>query len=97
MIQTAVRALTLNIYNGTVPLSPFFFCFNLLLVEDTDQVYSVKYIFGTLQYYLFAYAVSDDMVFQFITTPPVSKYFSDVVCRLRKQCLHLDAFLHAKE
>ncbi|KAF5473495.1 hypothetical protein F2P56_010102 [Juglans regia] len=56
MIQTAVRALTLNIYN-----------------------------------------VSDDIVFQFITTPPVSKYFSDVVCRLRKQCLHLDTFLQAKE
>ncbi|XP_041027932.1 protein TRANSPARENT TESTA 9-like isoform X1 [Juglans microcarpa x Juglans regia] len=56
MIQTAVRALTLNIYN-----------------------------------------VSDDIVFKFITTPPVSKYFSDVVCRLRKQCLHLDTFLQAKE
>lgn len=41
--------------------------------------------------------MSDDIVFQFITTPPVSKYFSDVVCRLRKQCLHLDTFLQAKE
>ncbi|KAB1203036.1 Protein CLEC16A [Morella rubra] len=56
MIQTAVRALTLNTYN-----------------------------------------VSDDMVFQFIATPPASKYFLDLVCRLRQQCLHLDTLLHAKE
>uniref|UniRef100_A0A2N9FWI1 FPL domain-containing protein n=1 Tax=Fagus sylvatica TaxID=28930 RepID=A0A2N9FWI1_FAGSY len=41
MIQTAVRALSLNIYN-----------------------------------------VSDDMVFQFITTPPVSTYFSDLVSNI---------------
>ncbi|XP_050243729.1 protein TRANSPARENT TESTA 9-like isoform X3 [Quercus robur] len=56
MIQTAVRALTLNIYN-----------------------------------------VSDDMVYQFITTPPVSNYFSDLVCRLKEQCVHLDTLLHSKE
>ncbi|XP_075638324.1 protein TRANSPARENT TESTA 9-like isoform X2 [Castanea sativa] len=56
MIQTAVRALTLNIYN-----------------------------------------VCDDMVYQFITTPPVSKYFSDLVCRLKEQCFHLDTLLHSKE
>lgn len=56
MIQTAVRALSLNIYN-----------------------------------------VSDDMVFQFITTPPVSTYFSDLVCRLKEQCFHLDTLLHSKE
>ncbi|XP_059462464.1 protein TRANSPARENT TESTA 9-like isoform X2 [Corylus avellana] len=56
MIQTAIRALTLNTYN-----------------------------------------VCDDMVYQFITTPPVSNYFSDLVCRLRHQCFHLDTFLHAKE
>ncbi|KAL4606009.1 hypothetical protein ACB092_09G071100 [Castanea dentata] len=56
MIQTAVRALTLNIYN-----------------------------------------VCDDMVYQFITTPPVSKYFSDLVCRLKEQCFHLDTLLHSKD
>ncbi|PSS24406.1 Protein CLEC16A like [Actinidia chinensis var. chinensis] len=56
MIQTAVRALTLNIYN-----------------------------------------VSDDMVYQFITTPPVSQYFSDLVLSIRKQCTHLDALVDATD
>lgn len=56
MIQTAIRALTLNTYN-----------------------------------------VCDDMVYQFITTPPVSNYFSDLVCRLRHQCFHLDTLLHSKD
>ncbi|KAJ1385795.1 CLEC16A/TT9, N-terminal [Sesbania bispinosa] len=55
MIQTAIRALILNIYN-----------------------------------------VSDDMVYQFISTPPVSEYFSDLVHRLRDLCFHLDAFLYDK-
>ncbi|KAI9122362.1 hypothetical protein K1719_007051 [Acacia pycnantha] len=55
MINTAIRALTLNIYK-----------------------------------------VSDNMVFQFITTPPVSKYFSDLVCGLRDICFHLDACLHSR-
>ncbi|GLT24903.1 hypothetical protein SLA2020_000650 [Shorea laevis] len=54
MIQTAIRALTLNIYN-----------------------------------------VSDDMVYDFLTTPPASKYFSDLVHSLREQCLHLDALIHS--
>ncbi|KAL6273342.1 hypothetical protein ACE6H2_024034 [Prunus campanulata] len=56
MIQTAIRALTLSIYN-----------------------------------------VSDDMVYQYITTPPVSKYFSDLVSSLSKQFFHLDALVHATE
>ncbi|KAG5243911.1 hypothetical protein OIU77_030977 [Salix suchowensis] len=56
MIQTAIRALTLNIYN-----------------------------------------VSDDMVYQFITTPPFSKYFSDLVHSLKEQCIHLDNLVHALE
>ncbi|XP_057960097.1 protein TRANSPARENT TESTA 9-like isoform X3 [Malania oleifera] len=50
MIQTAVRALTLYIYN-----------------------------------------VSDDMVYQFLTTPPASQYFLDLVQSLRGKCFHLDA------
>lgn len=56
MIQIAVRALTLNIYN-----------------------------------------VSDAMVYQFVTSPPVSEYFSDLVQSLREQCFHLDALVHDKE
>ncbi|KAI9153303.1 hypothetical protein LWI28_009196 [Acer negundo] len=56
MIQTAVRALTLNIYN-----------------------------------------VSDGMVYQFVTTPPVSKYFSDLVHTLREKCVHLDGLVQATE
>ncbi|KAF8403357.1 hypothetical protein HHK36_011459 [Tetracentron sinense] len=55
MIQIAVRALTLNIYN-----------------------------------------VSDDMVHKFITTSPVSEYFSDLVLNLREQCFHLDAIVGVK-
>ncbi|KAA8516800.1 hypothetical protein F0562_017090 [Nyssa sinensis] len=56
MIQTAIRALTLNIYN-----------------------------------------VSDDTVHQFITSPPVSEYFSDLVLSLRRQCFHLDDLVNAAE
>ncbi|RDX87300.1 Protein CLEC16A, partial [Mucuna pruriens] len=55
MIQTAIRALVLNIYN-----------------------------------------VSDGMVYQFISTPPVSEYFSDLVRRLRDLCFRLDAFVYDK-
>ncbi|XP_024187954.1 protein TRANSPARENT TESTA 9 isoform X2 [Rosa chinensis] len=54
MIQTAIRALTLSIYN-----------------------------------------VSDDMVYQYITGPPVSKYFSDLVASLREQFFHLDSLVQA--
>ncbi|XP_050380815.1 protein TRANSPARENT TESTA 9-like isoform X2 [Argentina anserina] len=54
MIQTAIRALTLSIYN-----------------------------------------VSDDMVYQYITAPPVSKYFSDLVASLKEQFFHLDTLVQA--
>ncbi|KAK8600570.1 hypothetical protein V6N12_050423 [Hibiscus sabdariffa] len=56
MIQTAIRALTLNIYN-----------------------------------------ICDDNVYQFVTTPPASIYFSDLVYNLRDQCLQLDALVHSTE
>ncbi|GAB4833270.1 hypothetical protein Ancab_031517 [Ancistrocladus abbreviatus] len=39
------------------------------------------------------YNVSDDMVYQFITSPPASEYFSDLVLSLRKQCLQLDSIV----
>jgi protein CLEC16A len=73
------------------------YLFYLLQVEDIRQILVISYICGTWQQYLFDYAVSDDMVFQFITTPPVSTYFSDLVCRLKEQCFHLDTLLHSKE
>lgn len=56
MIETAVRALTLNIFN-----------------------------------------VSDDMVYQFVTSPPASQYFSDLVYSLREKCLHLDGLVQATD
>ncbi|TQD74640.1 hypothetical protein C1H46_039832 [Malus baccata] len=56
MIQTAICALTLSIYNA-----------------------------------------SDDMVYQYITTPPVSRYFSDMVSSLSKKFFHLDALVHDAE
>ncbi|KAM7505033.1 hypothetical protein LguiB_003937 [Lonicera macranthoides] len=56
MIQIAVRALTLDIYN-----------------------------------------VSDDTVFQFVTTPPASEYFSSLVLSLREKCFQLDALFDATE
>ncbi|KAI5396047.1 hypothetical protein KIW84_062302 [Lathyrus oleraceus] len=42
------------------------------------------------------YNVSDDMVYQFILTPPVSEYFSDLVHRLRDLCFCLDTILYDK-
>ncbi|CAK8571334.1 unnamed protein product [Lathyrus sativus] len=42
------------------------------------------------------YNVSDDMVYQFILTPPNSEYFSDLVHRLRDLCFCLDTILYDK-
>ncbi|KAM7264710.1 hypothetical protein ACFE04_002393 [Oxalis oulophora] len=56
MIQTAVRALTLNLYN-----------------------------------------VSNDMVYKFVTTPPVSQYFSNTIHNFREQCSHLDALIDSSK
>lgn len=47
--------------------------------------------------YPFGYAVSDDTVYQYITSPPVSKYFSELVLSLREQCFHLDVLVHASK
>ncbi|CAI0462780.1 unnamed protein product [Linum tenue] len=41
------------------------------------------------------YKVSDDLVLQFLSTPPVSDYFSNLVWRLKEQCSHLDGHVHA--
>ncbi|GAB2272129.1 hypothetical protein Dimus_006949 [Dionaea muscipula] len=43
------------------------------------------------------YNVSDDIVYQYVTNPPVSEYFSDLVLSLREQCLQLDAIVHAMD
>ncbi|XP_027068331.2 protein TRANSPARENT TESTA 9 isoform X9 [Coffea arabica] len=53
MIQIAVRALTLNIYN-----------------------------------------VADEMVYQFLTTPTASAYFSSLILNLKNKCLHVDAIIN---
>lgn len=37
------------------------------------------------------------MVYQYITTPPVSEYFSELVSSLSKQFFQLDALVHATE
>ncbi|KNA16933.1 hypothetical protein SOVF_084720 isoform A [Spinacia oleracea] len=37
------------------------------------------------------YNVSDDMICQFLMTPPESEYFSDLILKLREECVHLDA------
>ncbi|XP_031283704.1 protein TRANSPARENT TESTA 9-like isoform X2 [Pistacia vera] len=47
--------------------------------------------------YPFGYAVSDDMVYQFVATPPASKYFSDLVHSLREKCILLDGLVKATE
>lgn len=53
-------------------------------------------MFLILQCFRLCSTVSDDMVYQFILTPPVSEYFSDLVHRLRDLCFRLDAFLYDK-
>ena len=84
-------------YLSTYTMVLCHYLFYLLQVEDICQILVIRYICGTWQQYPFDYAVSDDMVFQYITTPPVSTYFSDLVCRLKEQCFHLDTLLHSKE
>lgn len=37
------------------------------------------------------------MVYQFVTAPPVSQYFSDLILSIKKQCLHLDALVNVTE
>ncbi|KAK3024683.1 hypothetical protein RJ639_043205 [Escallonia herrerae] len=43
------------------------------------------------------YNVSDDMVYQYLTTLPASNYFSDLLLTLRKKCFHLDSLVHSTE
>lgn len=93
MIQTAVRALTLNIFNG---IELLYFCV-LLRIEKIHENLDIRYIFGILQQYPFGYAVSDDMVYQFVATPPASNYFSDLVHSLREKCILLDGLVKATE
>lgn len=93
MVQIAIRALTLCIYNGNVLHHSLLLFF--LQLKEILYICEVKYIFGLLQQYPFGYAVSDDMVYQYITTPPTSKYFSNLVLSLKEQCFHLDTLVHA--
>jgi enoyl-[acyl-carrier-protein] reductase (NADH) len=58
---------------------------------------NVEQVIDSLQHYSFDFAVTDDMVYQFITTPPVSSYFSDLIHNLKEQCTHLDNLVHALE
>ncbi|KAL6997979.1 hypothetical protein U1Q18_008103, partial [Sarracenia purpurea var. burkii] len=41
--------------------------------------------------------LSDDMVYEFVATPPVSQYFSDLIMRTKKQCVRLDAIVLAAD
>jgi hypothetical protein len=45
---------------------------------------NVEQVIDSLQHYSFDFAVSDDMVYQFITTPPVSSYFSYLIHNLKE-------------
>lgn len=74
------------------------FCF-LISANSVQFVlnFEIRCIFGILQQYRFGYAVSDDTVYQYITSPPVSKYFSELVLSLREQCFHLDVLVHASK
>ncbi|KAL5976487.1 hypothetical protein ACLOJK_020820 [Asimina triloba] len=53
------------------------------------------YLLVKVHKYHFGYAVCDDMVYAFITRPPVSDYFSDLVLNMKQQCLHLDILVNA--
>jgi hypothetical protein len=45
---------------------------------------NVEQVIDSLQHYSFDFAVTDDMVYQFITTPPVSSYFSYLIHNLKE-------------
>lgn len=72
----------------------FCFCFQ---VKDMLEILNMKDCFDIRKQHPFHWAVNDAMIYQFVTSPPVSEYFSDLVQRLRGQCFHLDALVHAKE
>ena len=44
--------------------------------------------------YLFNDAVADEMVYQFLTTPTASAYFSSLILNLKNKCLHVDAIIN---
>lgn len=71
------------------------FCI-LLQIEEILEILNMKDCFDIWKH-PFHWAVSDAMVYQFVTSPPVSEYFSDLVQSLREQCFHLDALVHDKE
>ena len=72
------------------------FCI-ILQVEEILEILNMKDCFDIWQQHPFHWAVSDAMVYQFVTSSPVSEYFSVLVQSLREQCFHLDALVHAKE
>lgn len=59
--------------------------------------FGYKTYFYILQHYPFGYAVSDDMVYPFVATPPVSKYYSDLVHSLKDKFIHLDGLVKVTE
>ncbi|XP_027068506.1 protein TRANSPARENT TESTA 9-like isoform X7 [Coffea eugenioides] len=40
------------------------------------------------------YSVADEMVYQFLTTPTASAYFSSLILNLKNKCLHVDAIIN---
>lgn len=83
MIQASIRSLTLSIYNGMN--------FYVVLLSSRGMKCLLNGHFNVLQQSPFDYAVSDDMICQFLMTPPESEYFSDLILKLREECVHLDA------
>lgn len=95
MIQTAVRALTLNIFNGINIIITFLCLWKNAMHEILDK--NLFSIFFILQHCSFGSADSDEMVFQFITSPPASQYFQDLVYSLREKCICLDGLIQDTE
>lgn len=65
---------------------------NFLFLLVFSEQFVLKFWSG-----LICNAVSDGMVYQFLSNPPVSSYFSDLVQSLKDQCTRLDSIVHDKE
>lgn len=69
----------------------------ILKFVSFNQLLIYMYLCIQFDIVFFFNAVCDDLVYQFVTTPPISRYFSDLAQSIREQYVHLDSIVHAKE
>lgn len=86
MVRTAIRALSLNVYHGELPVISLYSHF---YVADVPFFYDANLLAPCVYLEIFLPLVGDVSVNRFVASPPHSKYFSNLVKYFCKQCLEL--------